>query len=92
MGFEGLLLGLGFRVYFGFVALQPRFSKPSVGFGAERCSDALQALADVDTAVARLCYEGFARFASKFRAEVITYTILGVPYYKYGIMGPKTLF
>ena len=25
-------------------------------------------------------------------ALIITYTILGVPYYKYTIMGPKTLF
>ena len=25
-------------------------------------------------------------------AEVITNTILGVPYYKYSIMGPETLF
>ena len=26
------------------------------------------------------------------RALLITYTILGAPYYKYGIMGPNTLF
>ena len=29
---------------------------------------------------------------SNIRAEKITNTILGVPYYNYSIMGPKTLF
>ena len=32
------------------------------------------------------------RTASDIGAQIITYTILGVPYCKYNIMGPKTLF
>ena len=27
-----------------------------------------------------------------YRALIITYTVLGVPYYNYSILGPKTLF
>ena len=29
---------------------------------------------------------------TNIRALIITYTLLGVPYYNYSIMGPKTLF
>ena len=32
------------------------------------------------------------KFLSNKGAEIITNTILGVPYYKYNIMGPKTPF
>ena len=35
---------------------------------------------------------GIVLVISYERAEMITYTILGAPSYKYSVMGPKTLF
>ena len=38
-----------------------------------------------------LAYQGLAH-GCNVGAEIITNTVLGVPYYNYSMMGPKTLF
>ena len=35
---------------------------------------------------------GFSDVGDNIGAVMVTYTILGVPYYNYSRMGPKTLF
>ena len=38
------------------------------------------------------CSVGLSGLEVHIGALIVTYTILGVPYYKYSIMGPKTVF